>query len=130
MPTMFKADQPTAKALRAKAKRLDAAMAKFVRAVCVERDGYCALDGELTQRLIGPCGGPSEWAHHHDRMRSKTRGMEPSYRHAASHSFMACRAHHRGYDAHDFEVVIHARGGMNVTFGVRRSEPKTLRRAV
>jgi hypothetical protein len=122
MPTMFKADQPTAKQLRAKAKRLDDAMAKFVRAVCVERDGYCAL--AQFAGIMG-CYGNSEWCHHHDRMRSKTRGMAPEYRHSAAFSFMACRGHHLAYDEHVFEVTMLGGGGVS---HVVVKAPKALRR--
>jgi len=94
----------TRKTINAKKKRDASARIKSVRAACVERDQHCALG--VWQEFIGECRGPSEWAHHYARRRSKTRGMSVVYRHDRRFSFMACKKHHAAYDAHRFGIVI------------------------
>ncbi len=86
---------PTAKA-RAKRKLTDAKYAKLIRAVCVERDGYCRYGGKAGDQIA--CAGPSEWAHLGDKTRAKTRGMAPEARHTTRDSLMLCKAHHDAYD--------------------------------
>jgi hypothetical protein len=60
----------------------------------VARDGYC----RLARAGLGPCGGPSEWAHVLEHKRFKTRGMAAGERHVPWGSLMACRAHHQRLD--------------------------------
>ncbi len=98
---------PMARA-RAKRKRADDAVAKAVRAACVERDGYCRFGLPNSDRgdvvVFGGglywtvCSGPSQWAHMHSRRRSQTRNQAPNVRHDTAHSFMACQRHHDRYD--------------------------------
>ena len=94
----------TLRQLKARKDRHEAAVKTSVRQECVERDGFCALDGY--QHRLGPCQGVSEWAHHHSRRRSKTMRMAAGHRHSSAFSFMACSRHHRAYDAHKFLVVL------------------------
>jgi hypothetical protein len=75
-------------------RRQERAVIAVVRAVCVERDGYCRLSA-----LHAECGGPSEWAHLGDKKRARTRGMTPELRHTTAGSLMLCRTHHRLYDS-------------------------------
>lgn len=79
---------------KARKKRAEAAVKAIVRDQVARRDGYCRLWGAP----MGPCGGPSEWAHLGDKRRSKTVGMDPEERHTTADSFMACRRHHQRYD--------------------------------
>lgn len=82
-------------------ERIEHALIAVVRAVCVERDGYCRLMGEDLHR-VGPCSGPSEWAHMEGHRRFETRGMAPERRHATAWTLMLCRRHHGYYDAGAF----------------------------
>lgn len=72
-------------------------MVSDVRGECVVRDGYCRI-GRVSEPALGPCSGPSEWAHLGDKRRARTRGQEPEERHTTAGSLMACRAHHYAYD--------------------------------
>jgi hypothetical protein len=85
---------PTRKQLKARRKRKERAVVRDVRARCVERDGYCILRGGA----LGPCEGPSEWAHFGEHKRFKTVRQEAEERHTTAGSFMACRRHHDQYD--------------------------------
>ncbi len=89
---------------RAKRRRAEARVAKHVRALCVERDGYCRLMG------LSPCDGPSEWAHLGEKKRARTRGMSPEMRHTTSGSLMACSKHHRAYDAGKIGIAVSETG--------------------
>ena len=91
---------------KARKDRQEAKVAKDVRAECVLRDGYCAMQ-RIAHLVVGSCGesavgvgcdGPSEWAHMHDRRRSKTRGQAPEIRHDPKYSLMLCQSHHAQYD--------------------------------
>ncbi len=95
---------PTAKA-RAKRKRADDAVAKAVRAACVERDVWCRVcfnERILDVRTPGEawldCAGEPQWTHMHSRRRSQTRNQAADVRHDTKHSFMACQYHHDQYD--------------------------------
>lgn len=68
-----------------------------VRPKVVGRDGYCRLQGVQT---MGPCLGPSEWAHLPSHRRSKTRGQAPEARHTTAGSLMLCAGHHDALDEH------------------------------
>jgi len=82
---------PTARS-RAKRRRAEMAYAAVIRAVCVERDGYCRF------APLGNCEGVSEWAHIGDKKRARTRGMKPEQRHTTGGSMMLCKRHHQQYD--------------------------------
>jgi hypothetical protein len=97
---------------KARKDRIERQVATKVRADVDARDGYCRWYwfDETTRRtiesLIGPCGGPSEWAHLISR--AETRGMAPEIRHSTENSCKMCRDHHQsdkhGYDRHRFDV--------------------------
>lgn len=80
-------------------RRAEGAVVQTVRATCVERDGYCRIEG----CGLGPCEGPSEWAHLGDRRRFRTVGMPAEERHTAEDSLIMCRRHHGLYDRGDGE---------------------------
>jgi len=91
--------------LKARRKRQAAKVVKSVRARCVARDGYCRIDaasggpkGDSAAFDVGPCSGPSEWAHLSEQKRAKTRGQAPEVRHTTAGSLMACKTHHDRYD--------------------------------
>lgn len=85
--------------LKARAKRAESALVPLVREQCVDRDGYCRLAGVAR---FGPCSGPSQWAHHHEKSRAKTRNMAPEERHDRRWTFMMCQGHHEdGLYAYD-----------------------------
>ncbi len=106
---------PTAKH-RAKRRRAEHPVAKSVRAECVERDDYCRLM-ELSR-----CEGPSEWAHLGANKRARTRGMAPELRHTKAGSFMACRRHHRRYDAGQIEIGVIPEHGANGPMRIQEGE--------
>jgi hypothetical protein len=90
------------KRVKAKRQRHAAKVVKSVRALCVERDGYCRLtrdwSWELVMPTFGACEGPSQWAHLGDKKRFKTRGQAPEVRHTTAGSLMLCDRHHDDYD--------------------------------
>lgn len=98
---------------KAERRQIDA-----VRNHCVERDGYCRFDMAVPYE----CDGPSEWAHMHARRRSKTRGMDPSYRHDTAHSLMLCHTHHEDYDAKRLQITALSRRGADGPLKFRRSK--------
>ena len=65
-----------------------------VRARTVDRDGYC----RLRNLGLGPCSGPSEWAHYQGSRRFETRGLPPEERHTTAGTLQLCRSHHARYD--------------------------------
>jgi hypothetical protein len=71
-----------------------------VRARCVERDIGCRLS------MLDPCSGPDEWAHLEDAKRARTRGQAPDVRHTTAGTLIACRGHHRRYDAGQIQIVL------------------------
>jgi len=75
--------------------RVESVVKSDVRAECVERDNYCRFS---EHPALGECDGPSEWAHLEERMRSRTRGMQPTERHTRLWSIMLCRRHHNEFD--------------------------------
>lgn len=94
--------------VKARRKRQEAKVVKDVRQQCVDRDGYC----RIANKDMGPCSGPSEWAHLGEKKRFKTRGQAPEVRHTTAGSLMACKAHHDAYDkgTGDDRLVIEALG--------------------
>lgn len=81
-----------------------------MRATCVERDGQCRahintryerVDFSGGHLLLGDCEGVSEWAHMHERRRSKTRNQAPEVRHDTKYSLMLCTRHHAQYDGRE-----------------------------
>lgn len=88
--------------VKARKARAEKRVKDAVRAACVERDGHCRTGslmndaGDLSLWLY--CDGPSEWAHMPERRRSKTRGMDPTFRHDTKHTLMLCRTHHAQFD--------------------------------
>jgi hypothetical protein len=107
----------TVKKVKAQKGRADKATAKSVRQVVDERDGPCIVG----PRLKEPCEGASEWAHCHDKRRSKTRGMDPERRHTSASSFKACSRHHKAYDDKQIQVIAKSAAGMNGAYVVRRT---------
>jgi len=98
---------PTAR-YRAKRRRAETPVIKFVRAQCAERDGDCRVcdwennpddwhsdDLEPIDDLM--CN-PSQWAHLGDGKRARTRGMKPEQRHTTAKSLILCQVHHDRYD--------------------------------
>lgn len=105
-PLTKKTPGPTARA-RATRRRKEARVAAKVRALCVERDGYCRVgkdmwdfilmhEGRVSRTYL--CDGPSEWAHLGKKRRARTRGQAPEQRHTTTDSLMLCRFHHDAYD--------------------------------
>lgn len=105
----------TAKRLKARGKRRESMHARSIRALCVERDGYCLM---ALLGVVG-CSGPSEWAHVGQHRRCFTRGKAPEQRHTTAGSAMLCQKHHREYDAHLFDLLPKTDDGMNGAFLVR-----------
>lgn len=105
---------------KARAKRLEAAVVQDVRARCVERDGYCRIH-QATHHGLDYCYGPSEWAHMHDKRRSKTVGQAPVVRHTTQGSFMACQKHHGQYDRHEIQVEAITQHGADGTLRIARA---------
>ena len=123
MPASPKPLRGSAKREKARARRQEAAHAKIVRAACVVRDGYCLIASRLPRAvavLLGPCEGPSEWAHVGEDRRCHTRGMEPEQRHTTAGSGMLCHGHHVAYDAHKFAIETWSVLGMDGPFDVIR----------
>lgn len=130
MPALPKPQRGSAKREKARAKRQEAKHAKGVRAQCVARDGYCLIltrwifvNGKIQPPVVfagvGPCLGPSEWAHVGEHRRCHTRGMAPEQRHTTAGSAMMCKRHHDAYDAHEFDLEpVDAVLGMDGNFRV------------
>lgn len=75
------------------------------------RDGFCRLAGRTPK---SPCSGYQGWAHLKERKRSKTRNMDPEYRHSTRFSLMLCDSHHRQYDdASDPLDMVYGEAGAN-----------------
>lgn len=87
--------------VKARKLRKASAVIRTIRAVCVERDGYCRLS---RTSAFGECSGPSEWAHLAGSRRFETRGQAAEARHTAEGSLMLCKCHHVAYDAHGIEL--------------------------
>lgn len=77
----------------------EAAVIAVVRPQVVARDGYCRL-GKNMLAAMGPCQGPSEWAHLRGTRRNDTKHLPPEERHTVEGSIMLCRCHHEQYDGH------------------------------
>ena len=117
------------KTLKGRKTRAEARIIKAVRAQCVERDGSCVVLSYLlsvTPGLLlvdtdlGGCNGPSEWAHMHEKRRSKTRGQAPEVRHTTASSFMACQRHHLDYDQKRLIITALTRKGADGRLKFRR----------
>ena len=102
MTLKFAKPEPRRRAKR-RAQRAERVVVETVRAACVERDGYCRIARDNVVAL-GPCAGPSEWAHLEEKRRFKTRGMSSEDRHSVDWTVMMCERHHKLYDAHAFDV--------------------------
>ncbi len=89
------------KTAKTRERREESEIIKVERAKCVQRDGYCRLQGADG---FGACNGNSEWAHLGDFKRWKTRGMAPEERHRADKSLMMCDHHHNMYDLHKMDI--------------------------
>ena len=97
----------TRKQLKAKRARQEAAVKKLVRAVCVERDGFCRVGAMGWAKA---CRGVSEWAHLEGQRRARTRGQALEIRHTTHSTAMLCTFHHAAYDAHKFSFRMGLRG--------------------
>ena len=84
--------------------RREAAIAKIVRAKCVDRDGHCRWRKDNWTACVN-CDGPSEWAHYGARRRAQTRGQLPELRHTTMGSLMLCQKHHAEYDARKLRIT-------------------------
>ncbi len=98
---------PLRSTVNRQAEKAEKAVIKTVRAACVLRDGYCraqkfADTSWSAPLVVGPCSGPSEWAHL--LTRAQTRNMAPEVRHQTAWSMMLCRQHHHDLDAHKINV--------------------------
>jgi hypothetical protein len=108
----------------------------LVRAKCVERDGsWCRVQPyrynadviiadvfPFSAQLWRDCEGEQEWAHMHIRRRSKTRNMDPTYRHDTAHSLMLCHRHHDDYDAKRLAITCLSRKGADGPLKFRRAK--------
>lgn len=88
--------------LKAAKDRREAKVKKSVRQQCVDRDGHC----RAALHVQTPCIGESQWAHMHEKRRSKTRGQAPEMRHMTAWSLMLCRGHHDAYDGRTRPVLV------------------------
>ena len=87
--------------VKARRRRQESKVVSEVRAKVVARDGYCRLAGVP---MLGPCKGPSEWAHFEEHKRFKTRRKPPEERHTTAGSLMLCDGHHDRYDLNQIEM--------------------------
>lgn len=118
------------KTLKGRKDRVEAKVTKAVRAACVYRDGYCRVSAQPrgfgraldVWGLSEDCSGPAEWAHMHERRRSKTRHMAAEIRHDARYSLLLCRFHHREYDAHRLIITALTRKGADGPLRFRRAK--------
>lgn len=108
--------------LKAKRKRHESQVKKSVREQTVERDGDCLIASRLLaplRTLLGPCDGPSEWAHIGTHRRARTRGQAAERRHTTAGSGMLCQKHHQAYDAYQFDFITDT-AGMDGMIGIVR----------
>jgi hypothetical protein len=113
------------KRVKARKHRHEWTVKKTVHQYVDERDGYCIVIDNLR---LGPCAGPSEWAHIGRYRRCHTRGMAPEKRHTTKGSAKLCQKHHRAYDAHEFEIQPMTDLGMDgPTEMGREQSPQTVR---
>lgn len=113
----------THKRQKAKAGRVESKVEKATRALTVLRDGHCVVATRLPASiavLLGPCEGPSEWAHIGRLRRCFTRGLPPEVRHTTVGSGQLCHKHHRAYDAHAFDISTDAHAGMDGAIAIVR----------
>lgn len=85
---------------KAKMKRLAAQVAAIVRALCVERDGYCRSVNTNTM----DCRGVSQWSHFGEFKRARTRNQSAERRHNTAGSLMLCQRHHDAYAAGQLHI--------------------------
>lgn len=95
---------------KAREKRQDAKALARVYVEVSDRDGYCRLyvldrawRATIWDRL-GPCAGPSQFAHFGDLRRFKTRHKPPEERHTRAGALKLCQAHHEAYDQHRLAI--------------------------
>lgn len=108
---------------KAKAARAESKVVKATRALTVLRDGYCLVASRLPASisvLLGPCAGPSEWAHIGRLRRCFTRGLPPEVRHTTVGSGQMCQRHHAMYDLHEFDITTDAHAGMDGAIAIVR----------
>lgn len=89
---------PTARQLKSRRQRAEAAYIKTVREQAVERDGRCWFATHGPGHEWIHCAGVPQLAHLPPRTRAHTRGMPLEYRHALAYVAMLCRAHHDRVD--------------------------------
>lgn len=121
----------TRKQLKARLDRAEAKVAAWCRAQCVDRDGECRVASDAWAAVeretricvvFSGCDGPSEWAHMHERRRSKTRGLDPTERHDPQYTLMLCKFHHTEYDAKRLVITALTRKGANGPLRFRRAK--------
>ncbi len=117
----------TKRQLKGRKARHEAAVIAVVRAVCVERDGYCRIRKSgptlaIVVEVFGACDGPSQWCHMHQKRRSRTVGQAPEVRHTTADSFMACVRHHADYDAYRLLITSLTRAGADGPLRFTRSK--------
>jgi hypothetical protein len=112
------------KRVKARRDRQESKVEKAVREQTVSRDGHCLIASRLPSSiavLLGPCEGPSEWAHVGGHRRCFTRGRAPEERHTTAGSGQLCKKHHGDYDAHLFDInTSDAIVGMDGEFAIVR----------
>ena len=112
---------------KARKRTAEEATQRRIRALVKARDGYCRLVKALPVRMrsdriegvVGPCEGPSEWAHLSSHRRSRTLGQAPEARHLATQTVMLCKRHHRLFDGHVIEIVAATSSGADGPLRVR-----------
>lgn len=108
--------------VKGRRQRQETTVKRLVRELTVARDGHCLIASRLPKGLrdlLGPCAGPSEWAHIGRQRRCFTRGQVATDRHTTAGTAQLCRAHHQAYDAHQFDVTTGAEG-MDGMIGIMR----------
>lgn len=94
------------KTVKRRKYRTEAQVKKLVRDACIERDTWCLLEARGQTASVGPCVGPSEWAHLPPWTRAHTRNMPLEVRHSTAGSAMLCRTHHDHVDGRRHPRVI------------------------
>ena len=95
--------------VKAKKDRVEALRIQLVRALCVQRDGYCRCGKDCVRF----CVGKSEWAHFGRWKRAHTRNQAPEDRHCTEGSLMLCEGCHRSYDHGDLRIRALSTDGCN-----------------
>lgn len=90
----------TRERVKGRKARQESKVKRYVRSMCVDRDGACRLGARFeaddwnAYANVSACDGRSEWAHLRGHRRSQTRGQDPNRRHNTMHSLMLCKKHH------------------------------------